>query len=86
MCAQDVLALENFPPFQASIMDGYAVNAPLGPGLYKVRERIYAGDGETLSLAEGEVAYITTGSKLPAGANAVVKVGSDSDSAQIFRC
>ena len=30
---RDVIATENFPPFPASIMDGYAVRAPLQPGI-----------------------------------------------------
>ena len=76
-CSQDVLANENFPPFQASIMDGYAVVAPINPGVYTVRGRVYAGDDspDKNLLRVGEVSYITTGSKLPPGANAVVKVG-----------
>ena len=35
VCAENVLATENFPPFPASIMDGYAVASPLEPGIYK---------------------------------------------------
>lgn len=39
-------------------------------GVYNVQQRIYAGDGSDTSLLPGHVAYITTGSKLPIGANA----------------
>jgi gephyrin len=73
--AQDVIATENFPSFEASIMDGYAVVGPLPPGKYPVREHIHAGmEPGAEALEKGEVAYITTGAMLPNGANAIVKI------------
>ena len=72
--AEDVVATENFPPFAASIMDGYAVVGPLDPGVYPIQESIHAGATPQLSLCQGKVAYITTGAALPAGATAVVKI------------
>eukprot|EP01041_Mallomonas_annulata_P004228 gene4228-8411_t len=72
--AENIYAKEPFPAFPTSIMDGYAVIAPLQPGVYKVQNRIHAGDLSSCSLPEGSVAYITTGAKVPMGANAVVKV------------
>jgi len=72
--AQDVVARENFPPFAASIMDGYAVVGPLDPGDYPLSEVIHAGASPAAPLLRGQVAYITTGAMLPEGANAVVKV------------
>jgi len=72
--AQNVLSRENFPPFAASIMDGYAVIAEDGPGVFPVVGRITAGMDPDFILQRGQVAYITTGAKLPQGANAVVKV------------
>jgi molybdopterin biosynthesis enzyme len=55
-------------------MDGYAVHAPLQPGIYKIQENILAGDVPGLPLQEGFVSYITTGAMLPEGSNAVVKI------------
>ena len=56
-----------------SILDGYAVRAADGPGEYPVVGRIVAGVDPDFTLQPGQVAYITTGAKLPPGADAVVK-------------
>jgi len=72
--AEDVVATENFPPFAASIMDGYAVVGPLEPGSYPIQESIHAGATPQLVLSKDKVAYITTGAALPPGATAVVKI------------
>ena len=71
---EDVVATESFPPFAASIMDGYAVVGPIGKGTYLVAESIHAGATPHVDLTSGHVAYITTGAALPNGATAVVKV------------
>jgi molybdopterin biosynthesis enzyme len=71
---RDIIAKDSFPPFPASIMDGYAVHAPLQPGIYKIQENILAGNVPGLPLQEGFVSYITTGAMLPEGSNAVVKI------------
>ena len=62
ICSENVLATENFPPFPASIMDGYAVSSPLEPGIYKVSQRVHAGNSPD-NLERGTIAYITTGVK-----------------------
>ncbi|RLN73968.1 hypothetical protein BBJ28_00006644 [Nothophytophthora sp. Chile5] len=67
--AEPVFSTEPLPPFRASIMDGYAVVAADGVGT-----RIAAGDMPASALVPGQVAYITTGSPVPEGADAVVKV------------
>eukprot|EP00808_Paulinella_micropora_P016417 g17123.t1 len=72
--AEDVKATEPFPPFRASIMDGYAVRAVDGPGVFPVQSQVTAGDSPNHSLLPGHVAYITTGAAVPEGADAVVKV------------
>ena len=66
--AQDVVSTQPMPPFAASIMDGYAIVASNGVGVYPVVESIEAGDDViALKVAAGEVAWITTGSSLPKG-------------------
>lgn len=73
--AVDVVAPEPLPPFPASIMDGYAVVSSDGPGVLEVVGRITAGvDPDSIQVSPGKCAYITTGAKLPQGADAVVKV------------
>ncbi|KAL4156672.1 hypothetical protein PRNP1_005701 [Phytophthora ramorum] len=72
--AEAVRSVEPLPPFRASIMDGYAVVAADGVGTFPVVERIAAGDMPACALQSGQVAYITTGSPVPEGADAVVKI------------
>ncbi|KAG3098360.1 Molybdopterin biosynthesis protein [Phytophthora idaei] len=71
---EPVLSVEPLPPFRANIMDGYAVVAADGVGTFPVVERIAAGDMPASALKPGQVSYITTGSPVPDGADAVVKV------------
>ncbi|KAK1931838.1 Molybdopterin biosynthesis protein CNX1 [Phytophthora citrophthora] len=72
--AEPVHSIEPLPPFRASIMDGYAVIAADGTGTFPVMERIAAGDMPASALKSGQVSYITTGSPVPDGADAVVKI------------
>ncbi|CBN76716.1 conserved unknown protein [Ectocarpus siliculosus] len=73
--AVDVTAPEPLPPFPASTMDGYAVVASDGEAVLEVVGRITAGvDPDSIQVSSGQCAYITTGAKLPQGADAVVKV------------
>eukprot|EP00638_Chattonella_subsalsa_P007564 CAMPEP_0117748530 /NCGR_PEP_ID=MMETSP0947-20121206/9190_1 /TAXON_ID=44440 /ORGANISM="Chattonella subsalsa, Strain CCMP2191" /LENGTH=667 /DNA_ID=CAMNT_0005566249 /DNA_START=111 /DNA_END=2114 /DNA_ORIENTATION=+ len=77
--AEDVIAADALPPFDASIMDGYAVCANDSEGEYQVVGRITAGCdpmAEKIIVSPGKVAYITTGAKMPEGADAVIKVES----------
>ncbi|CAH0521351.1 unnamed protein product [Peronospora belbahrii] len=54
--------------------DGYAVVALDGVGIFPVVERITAERIPTRTLKTGQVACITTGSPVPDGADAVVKI------------
>jgi gephyrin len=69
----DILCEKPFPEFPTSIMDGYAVFAPLSPGIYRVQSHIFAGDA-VQQFDTTCISYITTGSRVPEGANAVVMV------------
>lgn len=72
--AEGVTAPEPLPPFPASIKDGYAVVAADGPGDYPVIGEVTAGRVAAFSVTPGQVAYITTGAPVPAGADAIVMV------------
>eukprot|EP01038_Epipyxis_sp_PR26KG_P013753 gene13753-18445_t len=74
--AEDIVATHDFPEFPISIMDGYAVKAPMAPGRYIVKEDILAGTvpNQAIEVEKGVVSYITTGGMMPKWANAVVKV------------
>jgi molybdopterin molybdotransferase len=67
------------PPFDKSLMDGYAVIASdlaTVPRELAVIDRIAAGGSAARAIQPGEAAAIMTGAPLPAGADAVVPVES----------
>lgn len=67
MLSSPVVALDNLPPFPASIKDGYAVVAADGPGEYPVEGESRAGTLDALDMGPGKVAYITTGPYITTG-------------------
>ena len=72
--ASDVFAKEPFPPFPASVKDGYAVLASDGPGERLVLGPVTAGEITASHVISGHVMRITTGAPVPQGADAVVQV------------
>ena len=72
--ASDVFAQEPFPPFPASVKDGYAVLASDGPGERVVLGPVTAGEIAASQVISGHVMRITTGAPVPQGADAVVQV------------
>lgn len=71
---EDVRAKEPYPPFAASVKDGYAVIVADGTGVRKVTEPITAGHMPQQSLKRGFCSRINTGASIPVGADAVVMV------------
>lgn len=72
--AEAISADEDFPPFPAATMDGYAVLAADGPGWRDLIGEQTAGYVADLVVRPGTVARITTGAPVPPGADAVVMV------------
>jgi molybdopterin molybdotransferase len=79
--AEDVAASRPLPPFDNSAMDGYAViaadvaaAAKDTPVTLRVSGEVAAGDTGAYAVTPGSCLRITTGAKLPAGADAVVPV------------
>ncbi len=79
--AQTIAAQDDFPPFDNSSMDGFAVRAvdvasasSTSPRTLRVIGDIPAGSYPRFVLNSGETARIMTGAPLPAGADAVVPV------------
>ncbi|PBC04793.1 gephyrin-like molybdotransferase Glp [Mesorhizobium sp. WSM3860] len=73
--AEPVVALRTQPPFNASAMDGYAVQAAdvaSAPARLSVIGMAPAGRGFTGSVGKGEAVRIFTGAPLPEGADTVV--------------
>jgi len=85
---EDVIMAEpGYPPYNASIMDGYAIRTTEGSSFpsseewtHHVLDRVYAGDQPSLKLPErNEVnhpmaVYITTGAVLPEGFDCVIPI------------
>ena len=79
--AVDVESPIDLPPFNRSAVDGYAVKAQdtygadeENPARLKLAFKVPIGTMPTGEVREGECAYVTTGSALPRGADAVVMV------------
>jgi len=75
--ARDVTSDVDWPPFDTSAMDGYALSTRDASGERDRRERpglVAAGDAIPPPLATGEAVRLMTGAPLPAGADAVVPV------------
>jgi molybdopterin molybdotransferase len=74
--AQEVKADRDYPPFNRSTRDGYAVRAAEATTGAKLRcaGEIKAGDTVTQAMAPGACVQIMTGAAVPTGADAVVMI------------
>jgi molybdopterin molybdotransferase len=77
--AEDFTAVKNIPAFSRATMDGYAVMAKDtagvsqdNPKISEIIDYLYAGGVSKKYLSCGECIQITTGAKIPGGADAVV--------------
>ena len=88
--AQDIKSDREYPPFDRSIRDGYAIRAAVShPGAQlKCIGELKAGEAPTISVAPGTCIQIMTGAPLPDGADAVIMVehtSCDGDTVQLDR-
>lgn len=76
--AQDVVADRDYPPFNRSAMDGYAVKSadlkPSPQNQFQVIEQVLAGSLPAHSVTSGKCIKIMTGAPVPAGADAVIRI------------
>lgn len=80
--AEDIVADMDLPPFDRSMMDGFAVRAAdlAGPrSTLKVVGESAAGRGWHHELTRGEAVRIMTGAPVPKGADAVVRIEDTSE-------
>lgn len=70
--AEPVVAPRDQPPFDASVMDGYALRAADTPGKLRIAGESAAGAAFGSALGQGEAVRISTGAPLPKGADAVL--------------
>lgn len=78
---EDVLAPENVPSFDRSMVDGYAVKAAdtfgaseAMPAMLSFIGEVRMGEAPDISLSDMECAYVPTGGQLPEGADAMVMI------------
>jgi molybdopterin molybdotransferase len=79
--AEDIVATIDFPPFDRSPLDGYALRAeavaratPEHPVVLRQIECVVAGDLATCTITPGTACRIMTGAPLPAGATGVIRL------------
>jgi molybdopterin molybdotransferase len=75
--ARDYFAPNDYPPFDRSFMDGYAVRScdlPEGKGRLAIAGEVLAGRVFSGTVQAGETVKIMTGAPVPEGADAVVPV------------
>lgn len=75
--AEEAIADSDSPPFDKSLMDGYAVRAvDIGsvPATLAVIEEVLAGAVPRKTLSAGQATRIMTGAPLPSGADVVIPV------------
>ena len=74
--AQDVYSRQDSPPFDKSIVDGFAVRLPdtrRVPKIVEIIETVFAGQRPRKSLKRGACVRIATGAMVSRGAGAIVK-------------
>lgn len=77
LLAEDVNSDIDSPPYDKSLMDGYAIvaeDSAAGRDRLRVLEEVTAGQVPTQSVITGQATRIMTGAPMPQGANAVVMV------------
>lgn len=74
VCAEDVHARIDLPPFASSAMDGFAVLAADLPGTLRISGESAAGRPFGARLEPGRAVAISTGAVVPEGADAVVPI------------
>ena len=79
--AQDIISLNNIPPFNRSIVDGYAVKAEEtfdaseeNPVCLKYCGQVEIGKPPNINIEKGMVAEIVTGAPIPKGSNSVIMI------------
>jgi molybdopterin molybdotransferase len=80
--AEDVASDIDSPPFDKSMMDGYAIQSTdlaEGKATLEVIEEISAGKSPSRSVGPGQTIRIMTGAPIPEGADAVIQVERSRD-------
>ncbi|MDF1613260.1 molybdopterin molybdotransferase MoeA [Stygiobacter electus] len=71
--AEDVIADVDLPPFDNSAVDGYAIKFS-DTSQWKIIGEISAGNFNSFNISDDKAVLITTGSKIPVGADTIISV------------
>jgi molybdopterin molybdotransferase len=76
---EDIIAGDTIPPFTRSLVDGYAVKAKdvqgakeTSPVFLNLKGEVRIGEEALIAVSAGDCAYVSTGSMVPEGSDAVV--------------
>jgi molybdopterin molybdotransferase len=86
--AEDLLADRDYPPFDKSLMDGYAVRASdvlATPVELRLVGEVAAGGQSSRVLAAGETMAIMTGAPIPPGTDGVVPIEDTARAGDVIR-
>jgi molybdopterin molybdotransferase len=86
--AEDLSADRDFPPFDKSLMDGYAVmsaDVSTVPATLRLTGEVAAGGQASRPLSPGEAVAIMTGAPIPPGAQGVVPIEETSREGDVVR-
>ena len=86
--AEDLSADRDFPPFDKSLMDGYAVmsaDVSSGPATLRLTGEVAAGGQAARPLSAGEAVAIMTGAPMPPGAQGVVPIEETAREGDVVR-
>jgi molybdopterin molybdotransferase len=72
--AEDIAADRDYPPFDRSLRDGFAVRSADVPGTLRVVGEVRAGTSFEGTTRPGEAVGIMTGAPVPAGLDAVIMI------------
>ena len=75
--AEDIFAVDDLPPFRASVMDGYAVSDLDFSQLFTIVDvKMLAGTNPDVDLVQkqSQAVYVTTGGPVPTGFISVVPI------------
>jgi molybdopterin molybdotransferase len=77
--AEALVAADTIPPFNRSLVDGYAVKAKdvqgakeTSPAFLNMKGEVRIGEKASITISAGDCAYVSTGSMVPEGSDAVV--------------
>lgn len=86
---QPVVADRDYPPFNRSAMDGYAIRFEdwiNGQASYKIKEVIFAGQLAVTEIRNGECYKIMTGAGVPGVADTVIRKEDVTEDSGIIHC